>query len=163
MENQNMTDIIEAYLKKVLQQQEQVEIRRSEIAQLFDCVPSQINYVINTRFTIQKGYLVESKRGGGGYIRIIKVQVLDDLDMLNTMIEIIGDSITEKDAKSVVQKLYEDDIITKREAKLMLVAMDKSLYTGERVIDNRLRSNLLRTMLVNLKYEEPNKRKADHS
>ncbi|SEK82536.1 transcriptional regulator CtsR [Alkalibacterium pelagium] len=158
-----MTDIIEAYLKKVLQQQEQVEIRRSEIAQLFDCVPSQINYVINTRFTIQKGYLVESKRGGGGYIRIIKVQVLDDLDMLNTMIEIIGDSITEKDAKSVVQKLYEDDIITKREAKLMLVAMDKSLYTGERVIDNRLRSNLLRTMLVNLKYEEPNKRKADHS
>lgn len=158
-----MTDIIEAYLKKVLQQQEQVEIRRSEIAQLFDCVPSQINYVINTRFTIQKGYLVESKRGGGGYIRIIKVQVLDDLDMLNTMIEIIGDSISEKDAKSVVQKLYEDDIITKREAKLMLVAMDKSLYTGERAIDNRLRSNLLRTMLVNLKYEEPNKRKADHT
>lgn len=163
MENQNMTDIIEAYLKKVLQQQEQVEIRRSEIAQLFDCVPSQINYVINTRFTIQKGYLVESKRGGGGYIRIIKVQVLDDHDMLNTMIEIIGDSISEKDAKSVVQKLYEDDIITKREAKLMLVAMDKSLYTGERAIDNRLRSNLLRTMLVNLKYEEPNKRKADHT
>lgn len=158
-----MTDIIEAYLKKVLQQQDQVEIRRSEIAQLFDCVPSQINYVINTRFTIQKGYLVESKRGGGGYIRIIKVQVLDDLDMLNTMIEIIGDSISEKDAKSVVQKLYEDDIITKREAKLMLVAMDKSLYTGERAIDNRLRSNLLRTMLVNLKYEEPNKRKADHT
>jgi len=163
MENQNMTDIIEAYLKKVLQQQDQVEIRRSEIAQLFDCVPSQINYVINTRFTIQKGYLVESKRGGGGYIRIIKVQVLDDLDMLNTMIEIIGDSISEKDAKSVVQKLYEDDIITKREAKLMLVAMDKSLYTGERAIDNRLRSKLLRTMLVNLKYEEPNKRKADHT
>ena len=158
-----MTDIIEAYLKKVLQQQEQVEIRRSEIAQLFDCVPSQINYVINTRFTIQKGYLVESKRGGGGYIRIIKVQVLDDHDTLNTMIEIIGDSISEKDAKSVVQKLYEDDIITKREAKLMLVAMDKSLYTGERAIDNRLRSNLLRTMLVNLKYEEPNKRKADHT
>lgn len=163
MENQNMTDIIEAYLKKVLQQQDQVEIRRSEIAQLFDCVPSQINYVINTRFTIQKGYLVESKRGGGGYIRIIKVQVLDDHDMLNTMIEIIGDSISEKDAKSVVQKLYEDDIITKREAKLMLVAMDKSLYTGERATDNRLRSNLLRTMLVNLKYEEPNKRKADHT
>lgn len=106
---------------------------------------------------------MESKRGGGGYIRIIKVQVLDDLDMLNTMIEIIGDSISEKDAKSVVQKLYEDDIITKREAKLMLVAMDKSLYTGERAIDNRLRSNLLRTMLVNLKYEEPNKRKADHT
>ncbi|MCC5890845.1 MAG: CtsR family transcriptional regulator [Alkalibacterium sp.] len=163
MENQNMTDIIEAYLKKVLQQQEQVEIRRSEIAQLFDCVPSQINYVINTRFTIQRGYLVESKRGGGGYIRIIKVQVLDDFDMLNTMIEIIGKSISEKEAKSVVQKLYEEDIVSKREAKLMLVAMDKSLYTGDRLLDNRLRANLLKSMLANLKYEEPKKRKADNS
>ncbi|EXJ23674.1 Transcriptional regulator CtsR [Alkalibacterium sp. AK22] len=162
MDNQNMTDIIEAYLKKVLKQKEQVEIKRSEIAQIFDCVPSQINYVINTRFTIQKGYLVESKRGGGGYIRIIKVQVLDDLDMLNTMIDIIGETITEKDARSVVQKLYDEDIITKREAKLMLVAMDKSLYTGDRRIDDRVRSNLLRTMLANLKYEEPNKRKADN-
>lgn len=158
-----MTDIIEAYLKKVLQQQEQVEIRRSEIAQLFDCVPSQINYVINTRFTIQRGYLVESKRGGGGYIRIIKVQVLDDFDMLNTMIEIIGKSISEKEAKSVVQKLYEEDIVSKREAKLMLVAMDKSLYTGDRLLDNRLRANLLKSMLANLKYEEPKKRKADNS
>lgn len=158
-----MTDIIEAYLKKVLQQQEQVEIRRSEIAQLFDCVPSQINYVINTRFTIQRGYLVESKRGGGGYIRIIKVQVLDDLDMLNTMIEIIGKSISEREAKSVVQKLYEEDIVSKREAKLMLVAMDKSLYTGDRLLDNRLRANLLKSMLANLKYEEPKKRKADNS
>ncbi|WP_091529901.1 CtsR family transcriptional regulator [Alkalibacterium subtropicum] len=161
MENKNMTDIIEAYLKKVLKQQEQVEIRRSEIAELFDCVPSQINYVINTRFTIQKGYLVESKRGGGGYIRIIKVQVLDESDMLNTMIEIIGNNISERDAKSVVQKLYDDKIISKREAKLMIVAMDKSLYTGDRVTDNRVRANLLRSMLANLRYEEPNKRKAD--
>ncbi len=156
-----MTDIIEAYLKKVLNQKEQVEIRRNEIAELFDCVPSQINYVINTRFTVQKGYLVESKRGGGGYIRIIKVQILDELDMLNTMIEIIGNNISERDAKSIVQKLYDEEIISKREAKLMIVAMDKSLYTGDRVIDNRVRANLLRSMLANLRYEEPKKRKAD--
>ncbi|WP_423188563.1 CtsR family transcriptional regulator [Alkalibacterium sp. f15] len=161
MDNKNMTDIIEAYLKKVLNQKEQVEIRRSEIAELFDCVPSQINYVINTRFTIQKGYIVESKRGGGGYIRIIKVQVLDESDMLNTMIEVIGNSIFERDAKSVVQKLFDDEIISKREAKLMIVAMDKSLYTGDRVTDNRVRANLLRSMLANLRYEEPNNRKAD--
>lgn len=156
-----MTDIIEAYLKKVLQQNEQVEIRRNEIAELFDCVPSQINYVINTRFTIQRGYLVESKRGGGGYIRIMKVQILDEMDLLDTMIEVIGHTISEADAKSVVQNLYDEEIISKREAKLMLVAMDQSLYTGERFTDNRIRANLLRTMLANLRYEEPNKRKAD--
>lgn len=155
MENQNMSDIIEAYLKKVLNQQEKVEIRRSEIANLFDCVPSQINYVINTRFTIQQGYLVESKRGGGGYIRIMKVQLLDESEILERMIEIVGQQISERDAQSVVQTLYEEEIISKREAKLMLVAMDKSLYTGDRKIDNRLRANLLKSMLANLKYEEP--------
>lgn len=161
MNNQNMTDIIEAYLKDVLHQKEQIEIRRSEIAKLFDCVPSQINYVINTRFTIQKGYLVESKRGGGGYIRIMKVQVLDEMDRLDSMIEIIGKSISERDSRSVVQTLYENEIITKREAKLMLVAMDQSLYTGDRFTDYQLRANLLRNMLANLRYEMPKKRKAD--
>lgn len=150
-----MSDIIEAYLKKVLKQQEKVEIRRSEIAELFDCVPSQINYVINTRFTIQQGYLVESKRGGGGYIRIIKVQLLDESEVLDTMIEIIGKSISERDAQSVVQRLYENEIISKREAKLMLVAVDKTMYTGERIIDNQIRANMLKSMIANLKYEEP--------
>lgn len=150
-----MSDIIEAYLKKVLKQQEQVEIRRSEIANLFNCVPSQINYVINTRFTIQQGYLVESKRGGGGYIRIIKVQLIDESEILDRMIEIISSSISERDAQAVIQKLYEDEVISKREAKLILVAIEKSLYTGDLATDSRLRAKLLITMLANLRYEEP--------
>ena len=76
MKNRNMSDIIESYLKQILQQEEHVEISRSEIADQFQCVPSQINYVINTRFTPQKGYIVESKRGGGGYIRIMKLEIV---------------------------------------------------------------------------------------
>ena len=84
-QNQNMSDLIESYLKNVLLSNETVEIRRSEIADQFNCVPSQINYVINTRFTIQQGYVVESKRGGGGYIRIMKVNLVDEKDILNTL------------------------------------------------------------------------------
>ena len=76
MADENISDLIEHYLKEILAENEQVKIRRSEIAGLFDVVPSQINYVINTRFTIQNGYIVESKRGGGGYIRIEKVHLL---------------------------------------------------------------------------------------
>lgn len=74
----NISDIIEQYLKQVLElsEREIVEIRRSEIADKFQCVPSQINYVINTRFTVERGYLVESKRGGGGFIRIAKVKCM---------------------------------------------------------------------------------------
>ena len=70
MEEKSISDIIEEYLKQILGESSQIEIRRSEIANHFDVVPSQINYVIKTRFTIQHGYLVQSKRGGGGYIRI---------------------------------------------------------------------------------------------
>ena len=67
----NISDIIENYLKQIMKMNESevVEIKRNEIADKFQCVPSQINYVINTRFTIEKGYVIESKRGGGGYIR----------------------------------------------------------------------------------------------
>jgi transcriptional regulator of stress and heat shock response len=72
----NISDIIEGYLKEALELHGQglIEIKRSELAEHFQCVPSQINYVINTRFTAERGYLVESKRGGGGYIRIVRVE-----------------------------------------------------------------------------------------
>lgn len=74
----NISDIIENYLKQVLElsESEIVEIKRSEVANKFQCVPSQINYVINTRFTMEKGYMVESKRGGGGYIRISRLNFI---------------------------------------------------------------------------------------
>ncbi|MCC3236816.1 CtsR family transcriptional regulator, partial [Pediococcus acidilactici] len=110
MQGQNISDIIERYLKEILADSEEVEIRRSEIADQFDVVPSQINYVIKTRFTIQNGYLVESKRGGGGYIRIEKVKLLDDIDVLDSLIRVIGDSINERDAISILSSLYEDAV-----------------------------------------------------
>ncbi|TFI72796.1 CtsR family transcriptional regulator [Carnobacterium divergens] len=153
MQNQNMSDIIEAYLKQVLDVHEQIEIRRSEMANQFNCVPSQINYVINTRFTVQQGYLVESKRGGGGYIRIIKVKLLDKVEMLDAMIQIIGDKISQKDAYSIIQKLYEDEVITKREATLMLSALEKNVLASSEKNENSLRAKILVAFVDNLRYE----------
>ena len=153
MHNQNMSDIIEAYLKKVLGQDEQVEIRRSEMANRFNCVPSQINYVINTRFTVQQGYLVESKRGGGGYIRIIKVKLLDEAEMLDMMIDIIGKKISQKNAYSIIERLFESEMLTKREANIMLAVMEKSLLNSSGADENELRARLLVAFLNNLKYE----------
>ncbi|MCM3513226.1 MAG: CtsR family transcriptional regulator [Carnobacterium inhibens] len=153
MHNQNMSDIIEAYLKKVLGQDEQVEIRRSEMADRFNCVPSQINYVINTRFTVQQGYLVESKRGGGGYIRIIKVKLLDEVEMLDMMIDIIGSKISQKNAYSIIQRLFESEMLSKREANIMLSVMEKSLLNSTEANENELRAKLLVAFLTNLKYE----------
>jgi len=153
MQNQNMSDIIEAYIKKILNAEEQVEIRRNEMADRFHCVPSQINYVINTRFTQQHGYLVESKRGGGGYIRIMKVKLLDQAELLDKLISIVGDSIIQKDTYAMIQNLYNRKIITKREGNLILSVLDKSVlqYIGEN--EKEMRALLLKTFLNSLRFE----------
>ena len=154
MQSQNISDIIEKYLKSILADSEHVEIRRSEIADLFNVVPSQINYVIKTRFTIQNGYLVESKRGGGGYIRIEKVNLVDDADVLDALIQVIGDSITQRDAYAVVQSLYEDDVLNRREAQLILVAIDhETLGLPDRDLENSLRARIIIGILNHLRYE----------
>lgn len=154
MQSQNISDIIEKYLKSILADSEHVEIRRSEIADLFNVVPSQINNVIKTRFTIQNGYLVESKRGGGGYIRIEKVNLVDDADVLDALIQVIGDSITQRDAYAVVQSLYEDDVLNRREAQLILVAIDHdTLGLTDRDLENSLRARIIIGILNHLRYE----------
>lgn len=150
----NMSDIIEAYLKQVLNQDEQIEIKRNEIADQFKCVPSQINYVINTRFTIEKGYIVESKRGGGGYIRIAKVKLLDDVEIIDALIELIGTNISYNDAYSLISRLYEDEIISKREGTLMLAAIDKQTLALEEPGACIIRARILKSLFKNLKYEE---------
>ncbi|KRN94852.1 transcriptional repressor [Pediococcus stilesii] len=154
MQGQNISDIIERYLKEILADSEEIEIRRSEIADQFDVVPSQINYVIKTRFTIQNGYLVESKRGGGGYIRIEKVKLLDDIDVLDSLIRVIGDSLSERDAISILGSLYEDAVLSKREASILASAIAKSsLNLSDRNLEEQVRAKIMVGILNHLRYE----------
>ena len=153
MQNQNMSDIIEAYIKKILSADEKIEIRRNEMADQFNCVPSQINYVINTRFTEQQGYLVESKRGGGGYIRIMKVKVMDHAEFIDEVIAMIDTEISKKNAAAIVQNLYSNHIITRREGNLMLSVLVKPLLDGYLVLDDHGRAVLLKTFLKSLRYQ----------
>ena len=142
-----MSDLIEEYLKKVLQEEGKIEIQRNEVAEIFNCVPSQINYVINTRFTMQHGYDVESKRGGGGYIRIVKVQVNNNIDLLERMSQIIGNNISEKEGQVIIGTLYDNELMTNREAQIMLAAIEQQNYSGNSLIDNQLRANILLSMI----------------
>jgi transcriptional regulator CtsR len=154
MQGQNISDIIERYLKEILANSEEIEIRRSEIADQFDVVPSQINYVIKTRFTIQNGYVVESKRGGGGYIRIEKVKLLDDIDVLDSLIRVIGDSLNERDAISILGSLYEDSVLSKREASLLASTLSKStLNINDRNLEEHIRAKVMIGILNHLRYE----------
>lgn len=139
--------MIEDYLKNAISESGRIEIKRNELADIFDCVPSQINYVINTRFTIQHGYSVESKRGGGGYIRIIKIQVKSDTEMIDRMSQLIGDRISEKEAQIIIQTLYENKFMTRREAQMMLAGIAQANFSGSQIIDKQIRANILLSMI----------------
>ncbi|MDT2768461.1 CtsR family transcriptional regulator [Globicatella sulfidifaciens] len=152
MTQRNMTDIIEAYLKAYLENQEHLEIKRSDIANRFDCVPSQINYVINTRFTQEHGYLVESKRGGGGYIRILKVHLVDEVDEIDQMIDLIGNQISQRNGINIIETLTERKIITQREAALILSVIEKAVLQTITEEEQIARAQLLKTFLYQLRY-----------
>ncbi|AIM04061.1 transcriptional regulator CtsR [Bacillus anthracis] len=130
-----------------------IEIKRNEIADRFECVPSQINYVINTRFTLERGFVVESKRGGGGYIRIIKVKLHDDIDIIDQMLHMIDHSVAQGNAESMIIRLIEEGIITNREAKLMLSVLDRSVLSMDVPSRDELRARILCAMLRTLKYK----------
>lgn len=119
----NISDVIEQYLKQVLKesQAEAIEIKRQDIAKRFECVPSQINYVINTRFTVEKGYLVESKRGGGGYIRIRRVILHEKQDLLTSLMDILQDHprLTEQLVENILIRLFEEGMLNEREVRLL--------------------------------------------
>jgi transcriptional regulator of stress and heat shock response len=131
-----------------------LEIKRSELAKQFECVPSQINYVISTRFTIEKGYVVESKRGGGGYIRIIKVKPHDDLALFEQVIKMIGEKIDQQTAENVILRLLDESAISKREANLMASAVDRTLFQTTISHRDEIRANLLKAMLETLTYKQ---------
>lgn len=151
----NISDLIEQYLKKVLHGSDgnAVEIKRNEIAEKFQCVPSQINYVINTRFTIEKGYIVESKRGGGGYIRIIKVQPENHSQLIDQLIELIPNLIPQTTSENLVARLIEEKIVSEREARLILSAIDRTVLFVNLPERDELRSRILKAMLFTLKYK----------
>lgn len=148
----NISDLIEQYLKQMLDcsNERAVEIQRNELADKFSCVPSQINYVISTRFTLEKGYMVESKRGGGGYIRIQRVD-LPALKAIKFHIEqTVGESVDQSAAEGLIYQLEEADLISKREANLLRAAIHRDTIAVKLPLRDEIRARLLRSMLISL-------------
>ena len=144
-----LSDTIEEFIKALLVESDgQLEIQRNELADYFECAPSQINYVLATRFSLDRGYYIESRRGGGGYIRIIYLDVADDDYILNLITNTIGNKISEQAAKNIIYSLNERKVITDREAKIMQAALwDKAIGIPSTLRDN-IRANILKSMLT---------------
>lgn len=146
-----LSDSIEQFIKTMLAQDEQeVELKRNELAEYFGCAPSQINYVLATRFTPDHGYIIESRRGGGGYIRIFRMQQDTSKQLVYLLNERIGDSISLLSASHLIQQLREREIVTPHEASLMAAAVSQqslSLPLPEELKD-ALRAKILKSMLM---------------
>ena len=125
----NTSDMIEKYLKELLSQAAEIEIRRSEIAEHFGVVPSQINYVIKTRFTLPKGFEVESKRGGGGYIRIVRIQYSDAHDFLMDILNKIKEKMKVNIVQDLMQLMFNEKIVTERKGNLLLATLSHPVLT----------------------------------
>lgn len=144
-----ITSQIEKFLLEMLELQDQgfIEIGRNELADKFHCAPSQINYVLTTRFTPYKGYYVESRRGGRGYIKIIKIDMTEN-ELINSVLsKTIKDEITLDKAKQILETLVEEDILTKKEALLVYHALDDN---GLRLIDANQRNIVRATIFKNV-------------
>ncbi len=147
-----LSDIIEEFLKSLInKEQGAVEIQRNELANMFNCVPSQINYVISTRFTTDKGYYVESRRGGGGYISIKRINIESAGDYLMHIISSVGDKISQHTCEIFIKNFVDYDIIEEREAKLMKAATSDKVMTDV-PLDKRdsVRATILKNMLMSL-------------
>lgn len=148
----NISDLIEKYLKKLIEasQQGQVEIQRNELAERFDCVPSQINYVLTTRFSVEHGFIVESRRGGGGFVRIIKVPMDEKVDVVCQLCDLIGGNISQQGAEGITRRLLEKDLITEREAAMIRAALSRDILRIALPARDQLRALILKAMIVSI-------------
>lgn len=146
-----ISNIIERFIKEMISETESgtIEIQRNELAQQFECAPSQINYVLTTRFTPYMGYYIESRRGGGGYIKIIKVGIDKDKDLNRIIIDTIGESITKNKAYSIIESLIEEEVIEEREGSIIKAGIgDRALSSIEANARNKIRADILKDILL---------------
>jgi len=147
-----LSDLIEAFLKSMInEEQGSVEIQSNELANQFNCVPSQINYVISTRFTTDKGYYVESRRGGGGYISIKRLNTQSAGDYLMHIIASMGNKISQHTCEVFINNFVDYNIIERREAMLMKAATSDKVL-ADVPVDKRddVRATILKNMLMSL-------------
>ncbi|MGI6551987.1 MAG: CtsR family transcriptional regulator [Bacillota bacterium] len=152
----SLADRIEHYLKKRLEASSErlIEIQRSEIAEIFACVPSQISYVLATRFGPEQGYLVESRRGGGGYLRIIKLE-LEENQLIADLLEGISNRlVSQEEGESLINLLEEEGFLTKREGLLMRAVIDRNYLPVELPQRDLVRAGILRAMLYAISRKE---------
>lgn len=143
-----ISDLIAEAIARMLAENGSASIRRNELAGKMGCAPSQINYVLTSRFTPEQGYIVESQRGGGGYIRVTRVAPGRKLVRMHT-VNMLGEAVDFRSARAILSNLVLDGFLEKPAAGLMLAAVGETALAGAPPESrNRVRADILKQMLL---------------
>ena len=146
-----MSDLVAEYIKNILEEcNGTAEIQRNELANTLGCVPSQINYVLSSRFTQENGYVVESRRGGGGYIRITRVHFSNDKgSIIMHIVKTMGNSLDATSGGIILENLVANRIISVEVMRIMASAISERAYTDiPKEYRNKVRATVLKNMLL---------------
>lgn len=143
-----LSNLIASMISDMLKDTDEIEIKRNDLAQNIGCVPSQINYVLSSRFTPERGYIVESKRGGGGCIKITRISCGGDT-LLMHVINSVGDDIDLKTVRSFLINLVYSELLSEKEAQLVMAAIgDNSLRAIAPSDRDSVRAAIFKQMLL---------------
>lgn len=149
-EKMRLSEVIEEYIKALMGDSDEfVEFGRNELAEYFNCVPSQINYVISTRFSPERGYYVESKRGGGGNIKIKRIDITKDRYIMH-LINSIETSLSQQEAEIIIKNLQGYNIIDAKTAKLLKVTTNDKVLGLPKEYRDDVRTRIFKNILINL-------------
>ena len=142
------SDIIEQFILSTLAQDSFIELSRNDLAKFFDCAPSQINYVLNTRFTVNNGYVIESVRGGAGFIKVIKLT--NTRDNLRNLLDICTNPLTEIEGAQILDNLTSNKLLTVGENHVLKRAISTKALNNPLNMDEILRANILKEIIIEI-------------
>lgn len=147
----NISKTIEQFIIATLGENEFVEISRNSLAEYFSCAPSQINYVLDTRFTVDRGYVKESKRGGSGFVKISKIKITDQNSYLSTLVkDSIGEDLSFKRMEQILEKLLVDGVVTQSEKQIIETSLSEESLEMPFTIKDKVRSKAFKNVLLKL-------------
>ena len=149
MRSKTISDIIEEFIMNSLDDEDFIELSRNDLAKFFACVPSQINYVLNTRFTINNGFVVESQRGGGGYIKLLRVRDSDNNFLTNALNQCCQ-PITYNNAMQVLGQMVDRKLLTEQEMIIVKAAIGPKALNNPINIDDILRANIMKQVIIEI-------------
>ena len=147
---QNISDIIEEFIISTMGGDNRLDLSRNDLAQYFGCAPSQINYVLSTRFNINRGYIVESQRGGGGFIKVIKIVDFDNNYMADIINNRLSYPITYKDSLFMLEDLISKGLLTTEQAKVISYSISPKAISLPIKGEDELRAKMLKNIFANI-------------